>query len=149
MKKSKNNIFSKIKKKISSLLNRIKNIKPADAAVLAGVIALSGIIIVPSVVTCVVNYKRTSHEHHIYKMLSILVEKIEEENDITQGNSANHFTLTNKSGWMRREIYHNSGLVLLKHAVHQRLVRDGAADENMLHRACLCGLLHLAVGGRD
>lgn len=75
--KTKNSIFSAIKKawnKLSSV-----RIKPADAFAAVMVIVLSCLVIVPSIFKCAENRAKAACEMHMYRMLGVIAEGLENE----------------------------------------------------------------------
>ena len=64
---------------LHNIKKKISLIKPADAIVLAGVLALSMTIVVPSFVTCAVNFSKAACERHMYLMIGALSDELEAE----------------------------------------------------------------------
>lgn len=73
----KNIIFSSIKTAWNKLFSL--RVKPADALVAAAVLFLSCLVIVPSIFQCAENRAKAACENHMYRMLGIIAEELEDE----------------------------------------------------------------------
>lgn len=96
----------KIKKTALSIRNRLKKIKTADIAVVIGVTALCGIIIIPSIIQCGENRAKSECLKHMYRMIGVLSDELENEAEtggtywqsmITNGNYRKLLTALNKN----------------------------------------------------
>lgn len=70
---------NKIKKAAQKMRAFFRNIKPADAAAVAGVLVLAGIIIVPSLIVCGENRQKNDCMKHMYRLRTAITEEIERE----------------------------------------------------------------------
>ena len=72
-------IKSGINKALSAVWKKLSGIKPVDVTVTVVVLTLVCLVIVPSVVTCVINRNKAACEHHMYKILSVLSDELNKE----------------------------------------------------------------------
>lgn len=72
-------LINKIKKAASTVYAFLRKIKPADAAVTAGVIVLSGIVIIPSLAVCGENRSKNDCVKHMYRLRAVITEEIKRE----------------------------------------------------------------------
>ena len=72
-------IKSGINKALSAVWKKLSGIKPVDVTVTVVVLTLVCLVIVPSVVTCVINRNKAACENHMYKILSVLSDELNKE----------------------------------------------------------------------